>query len=59
MPLTIPEAIRGAVVEVPTLTGTKRLRVPRGPSTAPSSGCAARARRGSAARATATSTTGS
>jgi molecular chaperone DnaJ len=30
VPLTIPEAIRGAVIEVPTLRGTKRLRVPRG-----------------------------
>ncbi len=30
VPLTIPEAIQGAVVEVPTLTGSKRLRVPRG-----------------------------
>jgi molecular chaperone DnaJ len=30
VPLTIPEAVRGAVVEVPTLTGSKRLRVPRG-----------------------------
>jgi molecular chaperone DnaJ len=30
VPLTIPEAIRGAVVEVPTLNGSKRLRVPRG-----------------------------
>jgi molecular chaperone DnaJ len=30
VPLTIPEAIRGAVIEVPTLNGTKRLRVPRG-----------------------------
>ncbi len=30
VPLTIPEAIRGAVVEVPTLNGTKRLRVARG-----------------------------
>ncbi len=30
VPLTIPEAVRGAVVEVPTLTGTKRLRVPAG-----------------------------
>ncbi len=30
VPLTIPEAVRGAVVEVPTLNGTKRLRVPRG-----------------------------
>jgi len=30
VPLTIPEAIQGAVIEVPTLNGTKRLRVPRG-----------------------------
>jgi molecular chaperone DnaJ len=30
VPLTIPEAIQGAVVEVPTLNGSKRLRVPRG-----------------------------
>jgi molecular chaperone DnaJ len=30
VPLTIPEAIRGAIVEVPTLKGAKRLRVPRG-----------------------------
>ncbi len=30
VPLTIPEAIQGAVVEVPTLNGAKRLRVPRG-----------------------------
>jgi molecular chaperone DnaJ len=30
VPLTIPEAIRGAVVEVPILHGTKRLRVPPG-----------------------------
>jgi molecular chaperone DnaJ len=30
VPLTIPEAIRGAVVEVPTLNGTKRLRVSAG-----------------------------
>jgi molecular chaperone DnaJ len=30
VPLTIPEAVRGAVVEVPTLRGTKRLRVPAG-----------------------------
>ncbi len=29
VPLTIPEAVRGAVIEVPTLAGTKRLRVPR------------------------------
>jgi molecular chaperone DnaJ len=30
VPLTIPEAVRGAVVEVPTLNGSKRLRVPAG-----------------------------
>ena len=30
VPLTIPEAIRGAVIEVPTLGASKRLRVPRG-----------------------------
>jgi molecular chaperone DnaJ len=30
VPLTIPEALQGAVIEVPTLNGTKRLRVPRG-----------------------------
>ena len=30
VPLTIPEAVRGAVVEVPTLKGTKRLRVAAG-----------------------------
>src|SRR5579884_2424204 len=30
VPLTIPEAVGGAVVEVPTLKGSKRLRVPAG-----------------------------
>jgi molecular chaperone DnaJ len=30
VPLTIPEAIRGGVIEVPTLHASKRLRVPRG-----------------------------
>ncbi|MFZ0088539.1 MAG: J domain-containing protein [Solirubrobacteraceae bacterium] len=30
VPLTIPEALQGAVVEVPTLNGSKRLRVPPG-----------------------------
>ena len=30
VPITIPEAIRGATVEVPTLTGSKKLRVPAG-----------------------------
>ena len=28
--ITIPEAIRGATIEVPTLSGTKRIRVPPG-----------------------------
>jgi molecular chaperone DnaJ len=30
VPLTIPEALQGAIVEVPTLRGSKRLRVPAG-----------------------------
>jgi molecular chaperone DnaJ len=30
VPITIPEAIRGATIEVPTLAGTKRIRVPPG-----------------------------
>ena len=30
VPLTIPEAIRGETIEVPTLHGTKKLRVPAG-----------------------------
>ena len=30
VPLSIPEALRGAVIEVPTLHGSKRLRVPPG-----------------------------
>jgi molecular chaperone DnaJ len=30
VPLTIPEALLGAVIEVPTLNGSKRLRVPAG-----------------------------
>jgi len=30
VPLTIPEAIRGATVDVPTLNGAKKLRVPAG-----------------------------
>ncbi|HEY8866026.1 MAG TPA: DnaJ C-terminal domain-containing protein, partial [Solirubrobacteraceae bacterium] len=30
VPLTIPEAIRGAEIEVPTLSGRKKLRVPPG-----------------------------
>ena len=51
MPLTIPEAIRGAEVEVPDARAAARsCASPPAPSTAPSSACAARARRGSAAR---------
>jgi molecular chaperone DnaJ len=30
VPITIAEAIRGATIEVPTLSGTKRIRVPAG-----------------------------
>ena len=30
LPITIAEAIEGATVEVPTLRGTKRIRVPAG-----------------------------
>jgi molecular chaperone DnaJ len=30
VPITIPEAIRGATIEVPTLSGRKRIRVPPG-----------------------------
>src|ERR671914_203332 len=30
VPITIPEAIRGSTIEVPTLAGTKRIRVPSG-----------------------------
>ncbi|MDQ3719971.1 MAG: molecular chaperone DnaJ [Actinomycetota bacterium] len=30
VPITIPEAVRGATIEVPTLAGTKRIRVPPG-----------------------------
>ena len=30
LPITIAEAIQGATVEVPTLNGTKRIRVPAG-----------------------------
>ncbi|MFL5863926.1 MAG: molecular chaperone DnaJ [Solirubrobacteraceae bacterium] len=30
VPLTIPEALQGAIIEVPTLNGSKRLRVPAG-----------------------------
>jgi molecular chaperone DnaJ len=30
VPITIPEAIRGATIEVPTLGGSKRIRVPPG-----------------------------
>ncbi len=30
VPITIPEAVNGATIEVPTLNGTKRIRVPAG-----------------------------
>ena len=30
VPITIPEAIRGATIEVPTLAASKRIRVPPG-----------------------------
>jgi molecular chaperone DnaJ len=30
LPVTIPEAIQGATVEVPTLNGTKRIKIPAG-----------------------------
>src|SRR5688572_20613481 len=30
LPVTVPEAIRGATVEVPTLNGTKRIKIPAG-----------------------------
>lgn len=30
VPITVPEAIRGGTVEVPTLNGTKRIRIPAG-----------------------------
>jgi molecular chaperone DnaJ len=30
VPITVPEAIRGATIEVPVLAGTKRIRVPPG-----------------------------
>ena len=60
VPLTIPEAIRGRGdrgADAERLQAAARSRA--APSTAPSSGCAARVRRGSAARDAATSTTGS
>ena len=43
VPLTIPEALRGANIEVPTLDGRKTLRVPPGTQPGTCSGCAARA----------------
>ena len=45
MPLSIPEALRAPRFEVPTLNGTKTLRVRPAPPAAPSSACAARDRR--------------
>ena len=60
IPLTIPEAIRGAVIEVPTLERLQAAaRRRRAPSTARCSGCAARGRRDWAARATVTCATDS
>ena len=60
VPITIPEALRGADVEVPTLHGTQAPARPAGHQARhASSACAARARRSSAARAAATSTTAS
>ena len=60
VPITIAEAIQGATVEVPTLNGTKRIRVPAGH---PARDRPAAARRGAAASraaaAAATSSTGS
>ena len=59
VPVTIPEAITGTEVRVPTLNGSKTFRIRPAPPTAPSSGCAGRVRRSSPAAATVTSTTGS
>ena len=58
VPITIAEAIRAATVEVPTLAARSGSGSRPGPSTGPSSGCAARARR-SPTGAAATSSTGS
>ena len=44
VPITIPEAIRGATIEVPTLAGTKRIRVPSGTQHGRCSAFATRAR---------------
>ena len=50
VPITVAEALRGADVEVPTLDGHQdAARAAPAPGTARSSGCAARARRSSAA----------
>jgi molecular chaperone DnaJ len=46
VPLSIPEALQGAVVEVPTLRGSKRLRVPAGTKHGTIQRCAARGHRG-------------
>ena len=60
VPITIVEAVRGGTVEVPTLDGTKKIRVPAGHRrTAASSACAARGRRSFPARDAATSATAS
>ena len=59
VPLTIPEAIRGAEVEVPTLNGRKKLRVPPGTKHGTVQRLRGEGPRSSAARAAATSTTAS
>ncbi len=59
VPLTIPEALLGAEVHVPTLDGAKTLRVSPVPSTVRCSGCAARGPPSLVARAAATFTTAS
>ena len=60
VPITVPEALGGADVEVPTLHGTKTpAGAARAPATGPCSGCAARARPCRGLRQGATSTTGS
>ena len=60
VPLTIPEALRGANIEVPTLDGRKTLKVPAGHAAGhASSACAARVPSASASPAAATSTTAS
>ena len=59
MPLSIPEALRGAEVEVPTLNGRKKLRVAPGTKHGTVQRLRGEGPPGSAARAAATSTTAS